>query len=79
MFFINSVLRTKECDEDFFVNVIKLLLYALSRNSFAQDIRNKVASSLEKFLFEISHRIFRSREFAFLNKKPMQTEIQVRR
>ena len=79
MFFINSVLKSKnkDCDEDFFVNVIMLLLYALSRNSFAQDIRDRVASSLEHFLYEISRQIFKNKEFSVSNIKPMQEEIQV--
>ena len=75
--FLNTVLRPpKERDEDFFVNVVKLVLYALSRKSFPQEIRNRVISNLENFLYHISHRIFQSKEFS-LNKKPMQHEIQV--
>ena len=67
----------KECDEDFLTNVIKLVLYALSRNSFPQDITKKVISSLENFLYQISHRISHSKEFSALNKGPMKLEIQV--
>ena len=76
LFFIHSVLRTKECDELFFVNVIKLLLCALSRKPFAQDIQNKVSITLENFLYEISCRLFKSREFS-VNISHMQREIKV--
>ena len=75
--FLNAVLKvSKERDEDFFVNVVTLVLHALSRKSFPQEIRNKVISDLENFLYNISHWIFQSKEFS-LNKKPMQHEIQV--
>ena len=67
----------KECDEDFLTNMIKLVLYALSRNSFPQDITKKVISSLENFLYQISHWISHSKEFSALNKEPMKLEIQV--
>ena len=76
LFFIRSVLRTKECDEVFFVNVIKLLLCALSRKPFAQDIQNKVSIILENFLQEISYRLSSSREFS-VNTWHMQKEIKV--
>ena len=75
---LNAVLKVpKEHDEDFFVDVMKLVLYALSRKSFPQEIRNRVISNLENFLYHLSHRIFQSKEFSALNKKPMQHEIQV--
>ena len=76
--FLNTVLKVpKESDEDFFANVVKLVLYAWSRKSFPQEIRNKVISNLENFLYQISHRILQSKAFAVLNKKLMQQEIQV--
>ena len=78
LYFLNTVLsKAKEYDEDFFVNVIKLVLCALSRKSFSQEIKNKVTSNLEEFLCQISHRIFRNKEFSALNRQPMQSEVQV--
>ena len=79
LYFLNAVSTEvpKEHDEVSFVkNVIKLVLYALSRKSFSQTIRSKVISNLEKFLLRISHRIFQSREFS-VNIQPMQNEIKV--
>ena len=75
---MNSVLKiSQERDIDFLANVMKLVLYALSRKSFPQDITNTVINRLENFLYQISHRICRNAEFSALNKKPMQLEIQV--
>ena len=66
-----------ERDEDFFVNVIKLVLFGLSRKSFDQDIINKVIDSIKQFLFHISQQIFQNKEFSAFHKKHMQSEIQV--
>ena len=67
---------SKEGDEAFYVNVIKLILYALSRKSFPQDVKSKVIENLESFLYHISHQLFHSKEFS-RNKKIIQQEIQV--
>ena len=77
--FLNAVTKVpKEKDEDFFVNVIKLVLCAMSKKSIPQGIESKVISNLGMFLHHISHRIFQNKEFSVLNQKPMQNEIKVR-
>ena len=76
--FLNAVSKVpKERDEDFFVNVIKLVLYAISRISCPQHIKNKVINDLEVFVHHMSHRIFQNKVFSALNQKPMRYEIQV--
>ena len=76
--FLNAVSKVpNERDEDFFVNVIRLVLCGLSRQSFEQDIKSKVIVSLESFLYHISLRINVSKEFNAFNKKLMQSEIKV--
>ena len=79
LFFLHSVSKkAKEISGDFFVNVIKLVLFALSRKSFTQDhIKNKVSSSLEDFLCQYCQQRFQSKKFSVLNVTPMRTEIQV--
>ena len=67
---------SKERDEAFFVNVIKLVLYGLSRKSFPEDVKSKVIGNLESFLHHISHQLFQSKKFS-TNKKFIQLEIQV--
>ena len=76
--FLNAVSKVpKEKDEDFFVNVINLVLCAMSKKSIPQEIENNVIGSLEMFLHHISHRIFQNKQFSALNQKPMQDEIKV--
>ena len=80
LFFLHSVSKkAKESSEDFIVNVIKLVLFSLSRKSFSQDnIKDKVSSSLEDFLYLYSHQRFQNKQFSVLNLRPMKAEIQVR-
>ena len=78
MFFLHTISKAKEIDDDFFVNVIKLVLCALSMKLFPEDdIKNKVSSGLENFVFQFSHQIFQSRQFSALNQNPMKKEIKV--
>ena len=70
--------KSKKIDEEFFVNVIKLVLSALSRKLFSQDqIKNQVSSSLEDYLYHFSHQMFQSKQFSVLNKRLMTPEIEV--
>lgn len=78
MFFLDAVLQGHgNHEEDFFVNMIKLVLLALSSKSLPQDVADKATSSLQVFLHQISQKICQSDEFSPFNKQLMQSEIQV--
>lgn len=78
MWFLNVVLKkSKEWDEDFFVNMIKLVLCTLSRKQFPQNAINKAIACLEDFLSMISHQICKGRGLSLSNKPVMHLEIQV--
>ena len=75
--FLSAISRSsKEHEADFFVDAIKLVLYALSRKQTPQEIKSKVIGELEEFLYHISHLLFKSKEFS-VNKSLMQQEVQV--
>ena len=73
---LNVVLKIVSKEQDEIFNVVKLVLYALSRKSFPETTKQKVINSLESFLCSVSQEIFHSREFS-INTQPMQDEIQV--
>ena len=78
MFFLHTLSKAKEIDDDFSINVIKLVLFALARVLFPEDhIKVRVSSGLENFLLQFSHQKFLSSQFS-INVKPMKSEIQVR-
>ena len=78
LWFLNVVLKdTREHDEDFFVDMIKLVLYTLSSKIFPQDVINKVIGSLEIFLDQITQQICQSKEFSTKNEVKMLFEIEV--
>ena len=69
-------LDSREYDDNFFVDVIKLVLCVLSKSTFPQDISKKVINYLEKFLKRITNRICMSQKFS-VAKTMMESEIKV--
>lgn len=67
----------EDCNEDFLVNLIKLVLCILSKNGFSQDTINKVTNILEKFLSQMSIQICKTKKFPFSDKDLMQLELEV--
>jgi len=77
-YFLSVILKVhNEYDEDFLVNMIKLVLCTLSNKVFPRDVMNKIINSLENYLHQISCRICKNVVFSTYDKKSMHFEIQV--